>query len=196
MARARALRAKPHTLPVASAGTERPAGTRRPSADSRSRRAAIVRSAPAGAPAPGPAGTGGGCARPARASQGRGPPAVTRPPGWLPAAPLRLRAPRARGAELPGPRRREAGPVRTVRRDWRDPGTGARRPRGDVPPGKPGRRLLPLHRHPSSPARYSRPPAPRSTCTSAVPTPVSLARTVLEPHLSQLINQYWYLIIY
>lgn len=99
MARARALLAKPHTPPVASAGTEQPAGTRRPSADSRSRRAAIVRSAPAGAPAPGPAGTGGGRARPARASQGRGHPAVMRPPGWLPRRP----APSPRSE---GPRRR------------------------------------------------------------------------------------------
>lgn len=177
LTRARALQAKPHAPPFASARPERPAGTRRLE---RRRHEPQGRHRP---PAPARAWARRGQRQPrvpARASQSRGRPAVMRPPGWFP--PLRLRSapPRARGPRFPGRRRREAGP--RLGRPWTRgiPGLTLGDPEATslLEAWAPG--LRPLHRHPSSQALPRRPPPPKFHPGARAPTPVSPALPVLQ----------------
>lgn len=138
---------KPYKRPVASAGPKSLAGTRRPSADARSRGAAIVRSAGTWQGQTRPAGTRGRRApavrpRPARHKQGRL--AVTRPPAG---SPLPRWSPRSKN-----PRRsflsQEGWRPGSIRKSGQREGGGPAR-------GGPGH--PPPQRHPPSQARYSRP---------------------------------------
>lgn len=138
---------KPYKRPVASAGPKSLAGTRRPSADARSRGAAIVRSAGTWQGQTRPAGTRGRRApavrpRPARHKRSPGGDA---PSCRFPAAPLvsTLQEPEARSFLS-----QEGWRPGSIRKSGQREGGGPAR-------GGPGH--PPPQRHPPSQARYSRP---------------------------------------
>lgn len=88
----------------------------------------------------------------------QGAPSREAPARLVSAAPLGLRAQRAQGAELPGPPGRRRDRLDRLE-DQRDPGPDTRRPRGDVPPGKPGPRP-PALAIVTLPPRHATPVAP------------------------------------